>query len=492
MIDDEKIDAIYKAKIDGLSDMVIMDKFTVGLRDIEQAIIKKTGINLNLFQESPVITRLAPKKFSLETSTVWSFKSRGKWATHSGNYRGNWSPYIPRNLLLRYTQPGDLILDQFCGGGTTAVEAKLLGRRCIARDLNPGAVLLTRNNLDFRIQDQETLEDSSPTITYYEPIVEIGDARDLHGIDNESIDMVCTHPPYANIVQYTDGIDGDLSQHDVDGFIEQMEDVAKECFRVTKPGKYCAILIGDMRRNKRVIPLGFRTIELFLQQGFILHDLVIKRQHNCRTTGFWYSNSIKYNFLLLAQEYLPIFLKPETKNPNLHHKKIFFETEKLAIPNPPKEMQCKTTWVLEERNLSEQRDANLLNRYSKDGNAIRFRLTEFGDKETLQLETDYFDLVYLEAEENYQNIQSLKNAISLILDAVSEKVKDGGHIAIMTKDYIQKEQIVSPAIEIWRSPLTHFHIREIIVVTPDSVEIIDSSDLQISHQYILVYQKLKI
>ncbi|MDD5616687.1 MAG: hypothetical protein PHH85_10850 [Candidatus Methanoperedens sp.] len=29
-----------------------------------------------------------------------------------GNYRGNWSPYIPRNLILRYTAPGDLVLDQ--------------------------------------------------------------------------------------------------------------------------------------------------------------------------------------------------------------------------------------------------------------------------------------------------------------------------------------------------------------------------------------------
>ena len=40
----------------------------------------------------------------------------------------NWSPYIPRNILLRYSKEGDLVLDQFAGGGTTLVEAKLLNR----------------------------------------------------------------------------------------------------------------------------------------------------------------------------------------------------------------------------------------------------------------------------------------------------------------------------------------------------------------------------
>ena len=54
------------------------------------------------------------------------FKDRGDWATHSGKYRGNWSPYVPRNLILRYSKPGDWILDQFMGSGTTLVEAKLL------------------------------------------------------------------------------------------------------------------------------------------------------------------------------------------------------------------------------------------------------------------------------------------------------------------------------------------------------------------------------
>jgi hypothetical protein len=57
------------------------------------------------------VKQLQPDNFELEATTVWSFPERGNWATHQGNYRGNWAPQIPRNLILRYTQPGDLVLD---------------------------------------------------------------------------------------------------------------------------------------------------------------------------------------------------------------------------------------------------------------------------------------------------------------------------------------------------------------------------------------------
>lgn len=62
------------------------------------------------------ITKWKPDDFELEMTTHWSFPKRGDWATHDAKWRGNWSPYIPRNIILRYSKEGDLVLDQFAGG----------------------------------------------------------------------------------------------------------------------------------------------------------------------------------------------------------------------------------------------------------------------------------------------------------------------------------------------------------------------------------------
>lgn len=239
---------------------------------------------------------LQPENFELETNTVWAFPNRGKWATHDAKYRGNWSPYIPRNVILRYSSEGDTVLDQFVGGGTTAVEAKLTGRNFIGFDINPAAVERTQKKLDFEYN------------TSAEISVKLGDARKLE-LSDDSIDLICTHPPYADIINYSDGIDGDLSLLSINPFLTEMGTVAEECYRVLKKGKFCAILMGDTRKKGMVQPLAFETMKLFELAGFKLKEIIIKEQHNCKATGYWKTNSIKYNFLLLAHEYLFVFKK---------------------------------------------------------------------------------------------------------------------------------------------------------------------------------------
>ena len=247
------------------------------------------------------IARWEPENFDLEATTVWSFPDRGNWATHNGKYRGNWSPYIPRNIIIRYSKKNDTVLDQLLGSGTTLVEAKLLERRGIGVDINPEAIELAKENLRFNRNKE------------FEPIIYNADARNLDFIADNSIDLICTHPPYANIIKYSEGIKGDLSHYDIDEFIEEIKKVAKESFRVLKEDKYCAILIGDTRRNKHMVPLGFRVMQEFLNAGFVLKETIIKEQHNCRATGFWYKRSIDFNFLLIAHEYLFVFRKPAFK-----------------------------------------------------------------------------------------------------------------------------------------------------------------------------------
>ena len=240
---------------------------------------------------------LQPENFELETNTVWSFPSRGKWATHDAKYRGNWSPYIPRNVILRYSEEGDTVLDQFVGGGTTAVEARLTNRNFIGVDINPYAVELSAEKCRFDCETSATTE------------IMLGDARNL-SLPDDSVDLICTHPPYADIIQYSEGIEGDLSQLEMKDFLPEIHKSANEAFRVLKKGKYCAVLMGDIRKNGMVQPLAFETMTMFRLAGFKLKEIIIKEQHNCQATGYWKTNSIKYNFLLLAHEYLFVFKKP--------------------------------------------------------------------------------------------------------------------------------------------------------------------------------------
>jgi DNA modification methylase len=125
------------------------------------------------------------------------------------------------------------------------------------------------------------------------------------------IDFVLTHPPYADIIKYSDGkIKEDISGiHDIDEFVDEIEKVAKELYRVLKPGKYCAILMGDTRRQKMYQPLAFKVMERFLKVGFLLKEDIIKRQFNCKATGFWVNKSKEANFLLIMHEHLFVFQK---------------------------------------------------------------------------------------------------------------------------------------------------------------------------------------
>jgi hypothetical protein len=269
------------------------------------------------------IEKYQPDKFSLETTTVWSFPDRGDWATHKGDYRGNWAPQVARNLILRYSKPGEVVLDQMCGGGTTLIECKLLSRNAIGVDINYDAVMLTMDRLNF---SYKTLDSS-----YKEPTIKVyhGDARNLNLIEDNSIDLIATHPPYANIIPYSKEkkIEGDLSQvYSLEEYLKGMYEIAKESFRVLKPKRYCAILIGDTRKHRHYVPIAFRVMQKFLDVGFILKEDVIKIQWHTKTTGEKWTGLAKKadecwvekpenrkywtDFYLIAHEHLFIFRKP--------------------------------------------------------------------------------------------------------------------------------------------------------------------------------------
>jgi len=89
----------------------------------------------------------------------------------------------------------------------------------------------------------------------------LGDARHMASVQDESVHLVLTSPPYFDLIEYPDGA-GQLGHvHDYERFLQELDKVWKECLRVLIPGGRLCIVVGDVCRARRrfgkheVIPL---------------------------------------------------------------------------------------------------------------------------------------------------------------------------------------------------------------------------------------------
>ena len=247
------------------------------------------------------ITGKNPNEFAPEVTTVWDFPIRGNWATHRSDYRGNFAPQIARNLILNYSEENELILDPMVGSGTTLIEARLLNRNGIGYDVNKNAVEITSDRIDFKIDNK-----SKQSVSF-------GDVRTLTELKDASVDLIITHPPYANIVTYSDRKNpNDLSSlAGIPTFLDELEVGIKELFRVLKSDRYCAILIGDTRKGQHYVPLSHFVLDRCLRNGFALKEEIIKTQHNTKYGQRWKAQAKHFQFYLIMHEHLFVFRKPK-------------------------------------------------------------------------------------------------------------------------------------------------------------------------------------
>lgn len=96
------------------------------------------------------MSSLAKRNYLSElTALDWDFSgSRGNDGLAGYHwYPARFVPQVPGLLIGYFTEPGELVLDPFCGSGTTLTEAVRLGRRGIGIDTNPAAVMMSRGKL---------------------------------------------------------------------------------------------------------------------------------------------------------------------------------------------------------------------------------------------------------------------------------------------------------------------------------------------------------
>jgi DNA modification methylase len=183
-------------------------------------------------------------------------------------------------LLQRYTSENDLVVDPMCGSGTTIDVAKELNRRVIGYDLN-----------------------------VVRPDVIKNDARKIP-IDDSCVDFVFIDSPYSDNIKYSENKKciGNISCEDP-LFFKELGKVAKEIYRILKPGKAMAWLIGDQWIKKKFTPTGFLLYQL-LERYFETLDIICVTRHNqTSNTGLWHNRARRFNFYLRGFKYLFIMRK---------------------------------------------------------------------------------------------------------------------------------------------------------------------------------------
>ncbi|KAJ2868356.1 hypothetical protein GGH94_000196 [Coemansia aciculifera] len=246
-------------------------------------------------------------------STYFDIPGRApRWASHSGSdYHGTWLPQTVRRALLRYTRRGDRVLSNFLGRGTDAIECFLLSRKCVGVDINPSAVALAQRNCSFPIASSMSVE--------FRPAIMHGDARALcddawpgaaYFADPESFDHVLSHPPYKDCVLYSTNIDGDLSRFPgPDEFRREMEKVIATSWRLLRMDRYLTLGIGDNRAECFYIPVSFQLIRSYIAYGFVLDELIVKRQRYCQAFGLGTYLCVQFDFLMFTHEFIATLRK---------------------------------------------------------------------------------------------------------------------------------------------------------------------------------------
>lgn len=219
----------------------------------------------------------------LQTTTLWYHPSQQYSDTPMGipGYAGATPAYVIWNVLSRYTRAGDLVVDPFCGGGTTIDVARSLERRALGYDLQP-----------------------------QRPDIFRADARSLP-IEDGKVDFVFMDPPYSTHLEYSaaDECIGGLDAFEP-GYFEAMEQVFAECDRVLRDRRYLAVYCSDTYRHKRgFVPIGARLSALLEKRFKPIDQIAVVRGNRKLEKPAFHRAAEEGNFFLRGFNHLLIFKK---------------------------------------------------------------------------------------------------------------------------------------------------------------------------------------
>ncbi len=249
---------------------------------------------------------------SIWTDSLWNIPSRGRGRGHRLDYHGNFVPQIATQVFERFSRQGDLVLDLFLGSGTSAVEALNMGRRLIGVEISAELTDRVRKKLGAQAPDMgvHVLQGDSSSRRVLKPVRKL-----LEREGREQAQLLVLHPPYHNIIQFTEDARDLSNAADTDQFLRMFRRVAKIGFELLEPKRFAALVIGDKYEGKELVPLGFLTMREMNRAGFRTKSIVVKNmvgneRGKGKANNLWRYRALAGGFYIFKHEYVIIFDKP--------------------------------------------------------------------------------------------------------------------------------------------------------------------------------------
>jgi adenine-specific DNA-methyltransferase len=227
------------------------------------------------------------------STTLWDYPSQhygtldSKSAEQgSQRYRGATPSWVIWQCLELWTKPGALVVDPFCGSGTTLDVCRDLGRKGRGFDIAPAR------------QD-----------------VEKADARKLP-LQDRSVELVFFDPPYADNLSYSKdpACIGKLKAED-GSWGQAMAAVIQEARRVLRPDGVLCMFVSDIlhaRSGKRAFhPLGLQLATLAEDARLeMIEHVAVVRHGKALEQGPGRLQAEREGFLLRGFSHLLVFQRP--------------------------------------------------------------------------------------------------------------------------------------------------------------------------------------
>ncbi|MFA6990031.1 MAG: DNA methyltransferase [Candidatus Gastranaerophilaceae bacterium] len=247
----------------------------------------------------------------IETGTLWNFATREKNNRHSYDYHGNYIPQIATQLYERYTKRYDVVLDMFLGSGTSAIEAVNMDRRCIGIELKKELCDYVDKKFSKKEKNKSVKiingDSASDTIVNHINAT-------LAGLEEKKAQFLILHPPYADIIKFSDN-EKDLSNCiSTNHFLKMFEKVAQNGYECLEKGHYAALIIGDKYEDGELTPLSFLCMQRMNKIGFKTKSIIVKNiegneKGKGKTANLWRYRALAGGFFIFKHEYIMLFQK---------------------------------------------------------------------------------------------------------------------------------------------------------------------------------------